>query len=191
MNPLSQNIFGSSAGRYKRGPIWVYQLVSTMKLSRFTGAPLSLIGPLLAAMVVVSLTGCNFTLRMPEIREFPDDFQGYAILVWAIPGYPPLPIKDGKLLESFVEARVIITSTPPHYGYAWDENYFIRPNGSRVRVAEKDFFGATGSAQGYGNSICYTVFFIRTGSGTDAASAALRDSQEKIQQLLEALPQEK
>jgi hypothetical protein len=186
MNPLSLNIFGSSAGRRKRGPIWVYQLVSTMKLLRFRRATLSL-----AAMFVLSLAGCRFSLRMPEVREFPDEFHGYAIIVWGIPGYPALPIKDGKLIETFSAGRVIITSTLLHYGVAWDENYFIRPDGSRVPMANEDLFEATGAAQHAAKNMSYTVFSIRTGSGTNAASAALRDSQEKIQQLLEALPQQK
>jgi hypothetical protein len=191
MNPLSLNIFGSSADRRKRGPIWVYQLVSTMKLSRLRRATLPLTGWILSAMFLLSLAGCKFSLRMPEVREFPDEFHGYAIIVWGIPGYPALPIKDGKLIETFSAGRVIITSTLLHYGVAWDENYFIRPDGSRAPMANEDLFEAIGAGQHAAKNMSYTVFSIRTGSGTNAASAALRDSQEKIQQLLEALPQQK
>jgi hypothetical protein len=190
MNPLSK-LLQQLVRWCKRSAIWAFQLFSTMKLPRLRRGTLSLNGPLLTAMFVLSLAGCTFSLRMPEVREFPEDFHGYAIIVWGIPGYPALPIKDGKLIETFSAGRVIITSTLLHYGVAWDENYFIRPNGSRVPMTNEDLFEATGTAQHAAKNMSYTVFSIRTGSGTNAASAALRDSQEKIQQLLEALPQQK
>jgi hypothetical protein len=158
------------------------------KRSRIT---LSLTASLLVAILVVGVWECQFSLRIPEVREFPYDFHGYAIIVWSIPGYPALPIRNGKLLESFAAGRVIITSTPPHYGYAWDENYFIRPDGSRITVAEKDFFGATGSAQGHGSSIFLTTFSIRIDPNSSVASTEFRESQDKIQELLEKLTQGK
>jgi hypothetical protein len=160
-----------------------------MQFSSLRRVTLLLTGWILLAMFLLSLAGCRFSLRMPEVREFPDEFHGYAIIVWGIPGYPALPTKDGKLIEIFSAARVIITSTLLHDGVAWDENYFLRPDGSRVPIANEDLFEATGAAQHASKSMSYTVFSIRTGSGTSAASAALRDSQEKIDQLLDALTQ--
>ena len=157
-------------------------------MTRPSRITLSLTASLLAAILALGLGGCRFSLRTPEVREFPCDFHGYAIIIWSVPGYPALPIRDRKFLESFAAGRVIITSTPSHYGYAWDENYFIRRDGSRIPIAKKDFFGATGSAQGYGNSISYTTFFIRTDSDDGVASTELQDSQKKIQELLETLP---
>src|SRR5207245_209365 len=82
-----------------------------------------------AVLVVVglpALTFANFysTHKKTEVREFPQGFQGQALIVWDESGYPPLPILNRKLIEHFPPDGVIVTSTHSPEGWGKDEVYF-------------------------------------------------------------------
>jgi hypothetical protein len=124
------------------------------------------------------IPGCAET-RPAEVREFPEGFFGWAIIIWDIPGSPALPIENGKILERFPSDGVLITSSKLHFGVATDEYYFIDGDGRRLSVKPQTRAGAVGNMQQSGRRMDFFSEFI----GTDEQ----RKSAPKRDQLLSEL----
>jgi hypothetical protein len=84
--------------------------------------------------------------------------------VWGVPGYPPLPTDQGKLIERFPADGVIITSSTQRFGFANDEAYFINASGHRLPTRPNIAFEAVGNIQSGSQRMDYFQQFV----GTDA-----------------------
>jgi hypothetical protein len=127
----------------------------------------------LAYLLFLSLlpVGCSHQ-RPPEVREFPDGFRGWAAIVWDVPGYPELPIEEGKIIERFPADGLIITSSKEHFGMAHDEEYYIDAEGRRLPTHPRQAFGLTGRRGTQDECrISFSAVFI----GTDAEHLAADD----------------
>jgi hypothetical protein len=107
------------------------------------------------------LVGCE-QRRAPEVREFPDGFHGWAVIVWNVPNYPQIPIEHGKLIERFFTNGVIITSSKQQFGWALDEAYFVDATGPRLTVLPNTPFGAVGHVQQGARNMDYFQQFVGT-----------------------------
>lgn len=106
--------------------------------------------------------GCG-QRRAAEVQEFPVGFHGWAVIVWGVAGYPPLPTDHGKLIERFSDDGVIITSSKQQFGWAYDdEAYFIDAAGHRLPSLPETPFGAVGNMQQGGHSMDYYQQFVGT-----------------------------
>jgi hypothetical protein len=126
-------------------------------------------------LVVLALSGC-FGMRRGEVREFPENFHGWAFVIWGIPGYPPLPTDHGKLGERFPDDGTIITSTEPEYGVALDEDFYLRDDGKRDSVRPSQVFVWPGKIKANGRQMYYTRFFV----GTEAELPKVHAEDERI-----------
>ena len=114
-----------------------------------------------SACLASVLIGCE-QHRPAEVSEFPDGFHGWAVIVWGVSGYPPLPTDHGKLIERFPADGVIITSSTQSFGFANDEAYFITATGHRSPLRPNIAFGAVGNIQSGGLSMDYFQQFVGT-----------------------------
>lgn len=58
-----------------------------------------------------------------EVYEFPEGFQGCAIIFYNVETAPPLKIREGKLTKTFLQnGEVLLTSSPQQFGWANDEH---------------------------------------------------------------------
>jgi Family of unknown function (DUF6843) len=135
-----------------------------------------------ATFLCLALVGCE-QRRAAEVREFPAGFHGWAVIVWGVPGYPPLPTDHGKLIERFSEDGVIITSSKQQFGWANDEAYFVDATGHRLPSLPGTPFGAVGHIQQDGRSMDYFQQFV----GTDAELHAAPIDAPQIQKLFSKL----
>ncbi|HTQ38062.1 MAG TPA: hypothetical protein VMJ32_03490 [Pirellulales bacterium] len=87
--------------------------------------------PIYLLVLYLLLVGCS-QQRPPEVREFPDGFHGWALIVWEVPGYPELPSDTGKIVERFPADGLIITSSKQNFGWARDEEYYLDEEGHRL-----------------------------------------------------------
>jgi hypothetical protein len=121
-----------------------------------------------ATILCLIFVGCE-QRRAAEVREFPDGFRGWAVIVWNVPGYPPLPTDNGKLIERFSADGVIITSTKQQFGWAHDQAYFVDAAGHRLPSRPNIAVEAVGGVQQGGRSMDYTQQFVGTKAELDAA----------------------
>jgi hypothetical protein len=128
------------------------------------------------------LAGCG-QHRNAEVREFPDGFHGWAVIVWSVSGYPQLPTDHGKLIEQFPTDGVIITSSKQQLGWAHDEAYFVDATGHRLPSLPNTPFGAVGNIQQDGRSMDYFQQFV----GTEAELKAAPIDAPQIQKLFSKL----
>lgn len=120
----------------------------------------------ITSLVVITLIVCTLgslvltqKWRTPEARRFPEGFRGPAIIVWGIPSYPPLPLAGGKLVETFPADGIIITSTQPQEGLAFDENYFTQTNGQFVPAGDVSV-GSLGIVKAGRKKILFTQLYV-------------------------------
>jgi hypothetical protein len=112
-----------------------------------------------AACLSLMLVGC-WQRRPAEVREFQAGFHGWAVIVWGISGYPPLPIEDGKIIERFPADGVIITSSQQQFGWAGDEAYFIDSSGKQLSLPPRIVVGHVGSIQQRSRRMNYSELFV-------------------------------
>jgi hypothetical protein len=128
------------------------------------------------------LAGCE-QRRAPEVREFPDGFHGWAVIVWNVPNYSQIPIEHGKLIERFFTNGVIVTSSKQQFGWAHDEAYFVDGAGHRLTVLPNTPFGAVGHIQQGARNMDYFQQFV----GTEAEHKAAPIEAPQIQTLFNKL----
>jgi hypothetical protein len=118
-------------------------------------------------------------LRQAEVYEFPNGFRGWAVVIWDVPGYPKLPIDQGKLVERFPANGIIITSTKQQFGFAHDESFFLDSSGHRLALHPNTPFGAVGGIKQANRSMDY--FQIFAGTEADLRAAPIQAPQvEKL-----------
>lgn len=100
--------------------------------------------------------------RPAEVYEFPLGFHGDAYVIWSEPGYPPVPIRDGKLILHFASDGVIITSTSNHFGVARDESYFYDPSDPKRLSPASIPFASDGEITSSNRKMRYSTIFVGT-----------------------------
>jgi|SRR5580700_4840816 hypothetical protein len=135
-----------------------------------------------AALCFLLLIGCGHS-RPPQVYEFPLGFHGDAYVVWSEPAYPPVPVRDGRLILHFPADGVIITSTPDHFGWAKDESYFYDPSGRQSRSSAHVPFSSDGQIKASTRLMYYSTIFV----GTDEEQRTRRLDESKIHELFERL----
>ena len=141
----------------------------------------------MAPRVIVAICGLLLCAasppRLPEVREFPLGFHGDAYVIWSEAGYPPLPVRAGKLVLHFPADGVIITSTPSHFGWAKDEAYFYDPSGQKPLSPAHVPFASNGEIKDSKRIMYYSTIFV----GTDEEHRTGTLDESKIHQLFEKL----
>lgn len=137
---------------------------------------------LIAAPPVLVFAYLHSIGRPSEVREFPIGFRGDAIIVWAEPTYPPLPIRRGKLIEHFPADGTIITSTPNHEGWAYDELYFYDSMG---HLSKEPGIVALASNGGINNIMQYSKIFV--GTEEQDRKRPFDEKEQRIHDLFEKL----
>ena len=123
-----------------------------------------------------------------EVRKFPENFRGNAIIVWSIPGYAPLPIEHGKWIENFPSDGIIVTSSAEQFGFGWCENYIIRKDGRCVAIADKDLNESSGRTTQGNREMQFTTIVVGSFTpGSEEDSRLFKDSQAKIDELFRRL----
>jgi hypothetical protein len=140
-----------------------------------------------AVLVIIglpALTFANFysTHGQVEMREFPKGFHGQAIIVWNEPAYPPLPIRNGKLIEHFPTDGVIVTSTQLRGGWAKDELYFYDSTGRYSAKPEAIAHLGTGGFSDSTHQMTYSEIFI--GTQDEYGSASFDEHGKQIHEML-------
>jgi hypothetical protein len=130
---------------------------------------------LAAAFLCMILAGCRET-SPPQVREFPADFHGVAIVVWDMPGHPQLPTKNGKLIERFPADGIIVTSSDEAFGGAQDEEYFIDASGHRIPAQSKGVFGYGGMMNESNRLMVFEASFVGTNLEVTTTSADTVDN---------------
>jgi hypothetical protein len=125
---------------------------------------------MVAVGFIVALTACE-KRRPAEVREFPNGFRGWAVVVWSEPGHPALPTEGRKLLLRFPPDGVLITSTHQQFGWASDDFYFRDHAGRRSGpVPNAPGSASDGSIMRRGRTMHYSTYFIGTESEFQAAA---------------------
>ncbi len=119
-------------------------------------------------LLCLMLLGCK-QHRPAGVREFPDGFRGWAVIVWGVPGYPPIPLDHDKLIERFSADGIIITSTKQQMGWAHDEYYFLDAAGNRLASHPRIASEGTGGMEQGSQSMDYYLVFVGTEAELDAA----------------------
>jgi len=137
---------------------------------------------ILVATCVLLLCSCGRS-RPPEVSEFPLGFHGDAYVIWSESDYPPVPVRDAKLILHFPADGVIIFSTPNHFGWAKNEAYFYDPSDpKRVSPAHVPF-SSDGEIKDTKRIIHYSKIFV----GTDEEHRTRTLDESKIHELFEKL----
>ena len=113
------------------------------------------------AFLSLALVGCE-QRRPAEVREFPVGFQGLAVIVWEVSGYPPIPTVDSKLVERFPTDGIIFTSSKQQFGWAHDEEYFVDSTGHRLASKPEGAFGSCGTMTQDGHTMTFETCFVGT-----------------------------
>jgi hypothetical protein len=135
------------------------------------------------ASVCLLLSGCP-GFKAAEVRRFPQGFRGYAIIVWGVPNYPPLPIQGGKMIEEFPSDGIIITSTQQQFGMSWNENCIVGEGGRSERA---NILSEGAGDAGRPKRIYFTMVFVAAREEKSIASGAYPLQQRKIEEVLERL----
>ncbi len=75
----------------------------------------------LLLFLVFCLSGCNVSTRQ-NIHHIPRDFKGEVIILFDVPGAPPLDIKNNKLVYRIPSSGIYLTSSKFEHGW-----YFKHP----------------------------------------------------------------
>ena len=145
----------------------------------------------LLTLLCFMLTSCLQSQRSPTVREFPSSFRGWAVLVWGVPGHPPLPMEGGKMIERFPADGILITSTSGWpTGWATDEGYLLDQSGHRISPPVPVTIEAmeSGSMTHYDLRMTYSWFFVGTPEERSAAASTADKEAKKREALKQANP---
>src|SRR3954454_21691443 len=116
----------------------------------------------------LALAGCE-QRRSVEVREFPQGYRGWAIIVWGVPGYPELPKDHDKTIERFPTNGIIITSSKQQFGWAHDDSYFVDGAGHRLPSRPNTPFETVSGIEQGGRKMDYSKVFVGTKAELEAA----------------------
>jgi len=138
----------------------------------------------LALLAEISFSSCRST--PVHVLEFPAAFEGSAIIVWAQPGYPPLPSEDHKLIFRFPSDGVLITSTAQSRSSFKERVFYVDASGSRTpakptpRVERFDGVESRGK-----NKLNHTLLFV--GGSGPANHVVFEEANRKVSEIFSRL----
>jgi len=133
----------------------------------------------------LALAGCE-QRRPTEVREFPQGYRGWAIIVWGVPGHPELPKDHDKIIERFSTNGMIITSSTQQFGWAHDESYFVDAAGHRLPLRPNAPFETVSGIEQDGRKMDYSMVFVGTKAELQAAHIHPPQAEELFNRLYPA-----
>jgi hypothetical protein len=124
-------------------------------------------------IALVAVLGCQ-ERRTPARFLIPHDYEGVVITVFGQEGYPELPLVDGFRIHDYPADGILITSSPPEFGWASDEVFDVLADGTYRDLLDKlesgvgarrERFSATGSYSG--SRIAGTLQYYYKAVGTE------------------------
>jgi len=97
--------------------------------------------------LLLLLVACDRRPRAaPAIYEIPDDYTGWVIVEYAVPGAPALPEQRGERVIRLPESGKLRTSSPQTTGIVHNRFYFVDGTGTRTPIVDRE--RTTGAAPG-------------------------------------------